>query len=577
METGNENTISGDASVQEDIVANSEKQYIYNHVQTGSDSNYVVDISASDQQLIQQLIQKPSVSDRSRIEQALIAAVKEEVANRLQFSSRNILLDIDKQIQTEYSTNQKDWTHRDDLPTNSSLIQTKIIDIFDRPHIDGKLLILGEPGSGKTTALLQLAQDLVERAEADSQHAIPILLNLSTWNQSYRNLQRWIESELKLKYGVRPDVSKRWVDRKRLLPLLDGLDEVSIVNQATCIEEIDLWIHNEKSDSLVVCSRLEYYENQNHFVHLSGAIQLQGLRDKQIQQYFEALDVSSFWQFLRDDQRFLDLLRQPLMLSIATLVYKEMSIKNRDSFSSAIEFRESLLDAYVHRMLSRPLGNHLYSQKQVTSSRQARRWLVWLAREMEDRNSTEFFIEQITPTWLESHSQVKAYRLMTGFLWGIVGSLCFGILFYSLTILVISFAVFLLLGFVLSHADIGYLSHNSQSKRTPNSSILNHLRRTLFVGVVSFLLLACLFWIVRDAATGLMIGSSASLLVILLFGNPVLQHLLVRIILWKDGNIPWNYARFLMYCSERSIIQRTGGCYRFVHSIVQKHFASMPR
>jgi predicted NACHT family NTPase len=36
----------------------------------------------------------------------------------------------------------------------------KIVEVFDQPDIQGKLLILGEPGAGKTTELLHLAKDL---------------------------------------------------------------------------------------------------------------------------------------------------------------------------------------------------------------------------------------------------------------------------------------------------------------------------------------------------------------------------------------------------------------------------------
>lgn len=42
---------------------------------------------------------------------------------------------------------------------------TEMIEIFDEEAITGKLLILGAPGAGKTTTLLQLAQELVKRAE----------------------------------------------------------------------------------------------------------------------------------------------------------------------------------------------------------------------------------------------------------------------------------------------------------------------------------------------------------------------------------------------------------------------------
>jgi hypothetical protein len=39
--------------------------------------------------------------------------------------------------------------------------------------------------------------------------------------------------------------------------------------------------------------------------------------------------------------------------------------------------------------------------------------------------------------------------------------------------------------------------------------------------------------------------------------------------------IPWNYARFLNYSTERLFLQRVGGRYRFVHKLIQEHFAKM--
>ncbi len=53
-------------------------------------------------------------------------------------------------------------TDREDRPLPSG---TKIIDVFD--EMGGSLLILGEPGSGKTTMLLELARDTIACAEKD--------------------------------------------------------------------------------------------------------------------------------------------------------------------------------------------------------------------------------------------------------------------------------------------------------------------------------------------------------------------------------------------------------------------------
>jgi hypothetical protein len=59
-------------------------------------------------------------------------------------------------------------------------------------------------------------------------------------------------------------------------------------------------------------------------------------------------------------------------------------------------------------------------------------------------------------------------------------------------------------------------------------------------------------------------------------GKACIQHLSLRIIFFRNGSIPWNYARFLNYCTdERLFLQRIGGRYRFRHKYLQEHFANM--
>ena len=59
-------------------------------------------------------------------------------------------------------------------------------------------------------------------------------------------------------------------------------------------------------------------------------------------------------------------------------------------------------------------------------------------------------------------------------------------------------------------------------------------------------------------------------------GKACIQHFVLRLILYRNGYIPWNYARFLDYCTECLFLQRVGGRYRFIHRLLQEHFAAMP-
>jgi hypothetical protein len=58
-------------------------------------------------------------------------------------------------------------------------------------------------------------------------------------------------------------------------------------------------------------------------------------------------------------------------------------------------------------------------------------------------------------------------------------------------------------------------------------------------------------------------------------GAACIQHFALRFILWCYGAIPLDYVRFLDYATKRMLLQRVGGRYRFIHELLQKHFAEM--
>jgi predicted NACHT family NTPase len=111
-----------------------------------------------------------------------------------------------------------------------------LIEIFERDDIQGKLLILGAPGAGKTTELLRLAEQLVWGALQNPKTIIPVLFELSTWRDDNQSIEQWLIEQLyELHGGNRKyKIYEGWLEQQVLLPLLDGLDELGLERQRKC-------------------------------------------------------------------------------------------------------------------------------------------------------------------------------------------------------------------------------------------------------------------------------------------------------------------------------------------------------
>jgi eukaryotic-like serine/threonine-protein kinase len=278
------------------------------------------------------------------------------------------------------------------LPENTS-----ILDVYDQ--VNRSLLILGEPGAGKTTLLLDLTRSLLARATQDSQHPLPVVFNLSSWSQPACSISSWLIAELQVRYQVPKQLAQQWIQAAKVLPLLDGLDEVVAEQREACVQAINQFRSDYWLTDLVVCSRVNDYEALTSKLQLNDAVLVQQLSVVQIDRYLEQLGdrLVTVQKALYQHQELQELIQTPLMLSILVLVCQD-DIFTLSLSQSSKDWRKSLFTAYVQRMLRHRGTTSAYDDRAID-------WLIWLATILTQRNQSMFFIEQIQPDLLLSGKQ----------------------------------------------------------------------------------------------------------------------------------------------------------------------------
>jgi DNA polymerase III delta prime subunit len=285
-----------------------------------------------------------------------------------------------------------------------------IADIFD--ETGRLLLILGEPGSGKTTTLLELTRSLIASALINPTKPIPVVFLLSSWSEKRQTIYEWLVEELKTKYYIPPRSGRSFLNSNRLIPLLDGLDEVSVAHQSACVDAIKRFARDVGTPGLVVSCRLNEYRELSSALAFNGAIHLQPLSIQQIDKHLEKRgeEQAALRTLLNDDLVLQELAASPLMLDVMATAYQNLPIEmlRDDRLNTANARRENVFQTYVTRMFDRTGKNN-----QPFSREQTLAWLSFLAKKMTVHAQGIFLIERIQPSWLSSRMQLLAYLVIS--------------------------------------------------------------------------------------------------------------------------------------------------------------------
>ena len=280
----------------------------------------------------------------------------------LQTSLANVEL-LDLGLSPDYDSVNHPWQKLLNISTGEDgqpLTSNQIMTYFE--NLNGKLLVMGDPGAGKTTMLLNLTQQLLRRAELDPAYPIPVVLNLSTWSQSRASIEEWIEDELNNKYQTPRQMAKEWIEGDNLTLMLDGLDEVDGQYRNDCVGAINTYREEHGFVDIVLCCRTEEYQDLMTQVMLNGAIRIDPLTSQQIRDYLATLgEVGKHTQSLIDtDPTFQELSRAPLTLRILVQTYQNVPTGAVETLNDPVAQRRQLFERYSREMINRRVNETQY-------------------------------------------------------------------------------------------------------------------------------------------------------------------------------------------------------------------------
>ena len=349
-------------------------------------------------------------------------------------------------------------------------------------------------------------------------------------------------------------------------------------------------------------------------------------------------ELSALNAILQSDPVLQELAQSPLMLSIMALAYRGLTTVTLPRPASIATYRHKLFGTYIRQMFSRRGINPHYNKVQTRkwliwlAGRMARHsQSIFLLERMQPAWLSSHFqdIAYRIGSGLLAGLLGAVSGGLAGWMFGGIGVAVLGALSSALLIgllvglereikpvkefkwswqyagkgmgiglligLIIGFLVGLLIdpfaGLVLGLGGglfvglSGGLIYESDEqieiKQTTNQGIKRSIKNATIIGLIDGVFVGSAIWLavwlIFGRNNGLIIWMVCGLIGGLLVGGgrAVIQHFVLRFILFHSDTMPWNLTRFLNYCVDRIFLRKVGGGYIFIHRYLMEYFASL--
>ncbi|MEV6824024.1 BTAD domain-containing putative transcriptional regulator [Amycolatopsis sp. NPDC051102] len=273
-----------------------------------------------------------------------------------------------------------------------------------------QLLVLGEPGSGKSVLALMLTLELLRVRTPGA--PVPVLLSLASWDPRREHLDRWLAARLAdnhpalltaREYGR--DAPTRLVLGGHVVPVLDGLDEMPTDLRVAALDALDQTMAGGRA--LVLTSRSAEYEQVRResgpVLSAATVVRLEAVDRREALTYLSARQGTGQdrWRPVAERLRrepgapLGRVLRTPLMVDLARIAYGRPGADPAELLDAEDDgvLEGRLLDSFVpnaYAQVPQPPGrNPQTSPSGRYTAAQAAHWLGFLARHLEQARSRD--------------------------------------------------------------------------------------------------------------------------------------------------------------------------------------------
>jgi NACHT domain len=313
-----------------------------------------------------------------------------------------------------------------------------------------QLVILGDAGSGKTIALLQLFHELHQEAYKRPGGDFPVVFKLGSWaswvEPEELSLENWFLKELEdIFRDTKPSTTilMDFIKARRIIFLLDGFDEVPTILHKSLFDRINSFVRGNDSinhTKFVLTSRVEAFETVQFqdSIKIGKSLKLRDISDVDIEKYLQDKKYKKLRDLIFEPHSKLrNYARLPFILNALAESFESRDIQNLrtalDNESDMVggtdikPIPRFILSSFVKQQFNRKtdIANHTdvvdYEREDVI------KYLTWIAMKLQNipKNNQEevwngVFVDYLQPTWLKDNKQWLWMYILTSRVFGTI-------------------------------------------------------------------------------------------------------------------------------------------------------------